>query len=70
MFTDFPDEANKMIEDILGDHPGEILALAVKAEYQIKVGEVDEGLALIEKLMTGRRLPPWLEEHLEALRTP
>jgi predicted Zn-dependent protease len=64
------DEAREIINPVLEEEPGNTLALAVLAEYHIKLDEFDAAERIIVKVLDrSDSLPPWLTEHFHWLNT-
>lgn len=64
------DEARDLINPVLEEEPGNPLALAVLAEYHIKLNEFDAAERIIVKVLErSDDLPSWLAEHFHWLET-
>ena len=64
------DEARDLINPVLEEEPGNPLALAVLAEYYIKLNEFDAAERIIVKVLErSDDLPSWLAEHFHWLET-
>jgi tetratricopeptide (TPR) repeat protein len=66
--TERHNESLRWIEEVLRNHPDNIYALAVKAEYNFIHDNVDKGHGIIEELLGRKGLPPWFVEHLNKLK--
>ncbi|MCK5634131.1 MAG: protein kinase [Anaerolineales bacterium] len=64
------DEARELINMILEEGPENPLALAVLAEYYVKLDEFDAAERIITRVLKrSDELPPWLAEHFHWLNT-
>ena len=64
------DETRELINKVLEEEPGNPLALAVLAEYHIKLDEFDAAERIIVKaLERSDELPSWLADHFHGLMT-
>ncbi|TET98809.1 MAG: hypothetical protein E3J30_06035 [Anaerolineales bacterium] len=64
------DESRELMNTVLEEEPGNPLALAVLAEYHIKLDEFDAAERIIVKVLErSDELPPWLDGHFHWLKT-
>lgn len=70
LFAGAFDEARELINMVLEEEPDNPLALAVLAEYHIKLDEFDAAERIIIRVLErSAELPPWLAEHFHWLNT-
>ncbi len=70
LFVGAFDESRELINTVLEEEPGNPLALAVLAEYHIKLDEFDAAERILVKVLErSDDLPPWLAEHFHGLET-
>ncbi len=68
LFVGAFDESRELINTVLEEEPGNPLALAVLAEYHIKLDEFDAAERIIVKVLErSDDLPSWLAEHFHGL---
>jgi tetratricopeptide (TPR) repeat protein len=60
------DQARQWLDQALTDDPGNVLANAARAEWEIAAGDAEKGRRLADQVMGETRLP-WLKEFLAAL---
>ena len=70
LFVGAFDESRELMNTVLEEEPGNPLALAVLAEYHIKLDEFDAAERIIVKVLErSDELPPWLDGHFHWLKT-
>jgi len=70
LFVGAFDESRELMNTVLEEEPGNPLALAVLAEYHIKLNEYDAAERIIVKINErSDELPFWLAEHFHWLKT-
>lgn len=67
LFRGQPEVATGLLQDVLARSPQDLIANAVMVDVHRLAGEQLEARQLANQLLNRDRLPPWLQEHLQAV---
>jgi serine/threonine protein kinase len=67
LFQDKMERIQPLLDEVLSNDPGYLLANAVEAEWTFKRGMNEEALSQVKELLSDPRLPDWLRGILEDL---